>query len=236
MRYTGENLDDVLKAHRRWFDNEGEGGPVDSDRADFSGSKLYGKNFADAALWGADFRGADARDTSFRGADLRRADFTGANIYGADFFMAKIDETVGLSDLPLMCPDTGEFTAWKKAIHIRPNGVYEDCIVKLIIPEDAERVSGMTRACRASKARVLEIQTMDGQTITDGRAVSFHDHGFIYAVGETVTSEKYESDRWRDHSPGIYFFINRRDAVEYYMTANVVKKFDDMVAKGEIDL
>ena len=77
------------------------------------------------------------------GGDLRSADLRGADLYGARNFK-----------LPIACPDTGSFIGWKKA---------SGYIVKLLIPEDAKRLSATGRKRRCNKAKVLEIQVLDGR-------------------------------------------------------------------------
>ena len=144
----------------------------------------------------ADLRGANLREADLRGADLREADLIRANLRGA----------VNIPFIPLACPDTGSFTAWKKA---------SGKIVKLLVPEDAQRSSATARKCRCSKAVVLEIQNIDGTLAEDDQVKSNRDRNFIYKVGETVKVEGFDTNRWNECSTGIHFFINRQEAVEY---------------------
>ena len=57
-------LNEILKKHKMWLDNENGG-----TRADLRGADLW-----EADLWEADLRGADLREADLRGADLREAD------------------------------------------------------------------------------------------------------------------------------------------------------------------
>ena len=134
-------------------------------------------------------------------ADLRRAYLTGADLNGAK----------NVPYVPFACPDSGAFTAWKTCAS--ENG---SVIVKLLIPEDAKRLSSTGRKCRASKAEVLEIQTVDGELLENVKAWSMHDNTFTYEVGKTVEPKKpFCDDRWQECESGIHFFINRQEAVNY---------------------
>ena len=135
------------------------------------------------------------------GADLNGADLRGANLNGADLSGAK-----NTPFIPMTCPDSGEFTAWKKA-----NGK----IVELLIPEEARRSSATGRKCRCDKAVVLSIQNLDGTEAGIVSVPSNRDEKFIYKVGETVTAPDFCGDRFKECAAGIHFFINRQEAVEY---------------------
>ena len=143
-------------------------------------------------------RGADLRDTDLYGADLSGADLRGANLCGADLRDAK--------GCYLSCPTEGSFIGWKKA---------SGHIVKLRIPEDARRSSATGHKCRCDKAYVMEIQNMDGTRATVDAVRSDHDLNFVYTVGATVEVPDFDDNRWNECAPGIHFFIDRREAVEY---------------------
>ena len=88
-------------------------------------------------------------------------------------------------------------------------------IVVLEIPEDAKRLSATGRKCRCSKAKVLEIQNIDGAKANVTKVASGYDSNFVYEVGKTVSVDNFCDDRWQECSPGIHFFINRQEAVNY---------------------
>ena len=89
-------------------------------------------------------------------------------------------------------------------------------IVKLLIPSDAQRSNATGRKCRASKARVLDLQDKQGNSLPpDTTAYSGHDTDFTYKQGETVHVEDFDTNRWNECTPGIHFFITRIEAVEY---------------------
>ena len=159
-------------------------------------------------LCDAYLRGADLFGSYLRGADLCGANLSGANLRGADLCGAylsnvKADSTTAMF-LP-QCPD-GEFIGYKKA---------GGKIVKLLIPADAKRSSGTTLKCRCSKAKVLEIQELDGSHSEVKEVRSNFDKSFVYRVGETVCVEDFDDNRWNECSTGIHFFISRDAAVSY---------------------
>ena len=155
------------------------------------------------SLSGADLRGANLCGADLSGAYLRGADLYGADLSGADLSNVKADHTTSMF-FP-QCPD-GEFVGYKKA---------GGKIVKLLIPEDAKRSSATTLKCRCSKAKVLEIQEEDGSPSGVKEVRSKFDNDFIYRIGETVSVEDFDDDRWHECSTGIHFFISREAAVSY---------------------
>lgn len=238
MKYNGKNLQEVLVAHDNWVR-----WGVDDGRADFVGANLREANLRGADLceanlkeanlhganmYEADLCGADLTEANLRGADLRRAvlrlsNLTGANLRGADLYEADLRGAKGIPFIPMACPDAGAFIGWKKCGLPTPLGiVYDPVVVKLLIPEDAERSSATTRKCRASHAIVLEIQETDGEVLAnvqknpDMVAFAISDPSFEYIPGETVRPrEPFDTNRWNECGSGIHFFINRQEAVNY---------------------
>ena len=153
-------------------------------------------NLINADLSGANLRYADLRGANLSGANLRYADLSGANLSDAK----------NIPFIPYSCPDFGMFIGYKKA---------SGYIVELEIPEDAKRLSATTRKCRCNKAKVLRILNAD-RTIADITEVkSSYDNSFIYKVGEVVSVDNFDEDRWSECSTGIHFFINFQEAVNY---------------------
>ena len=124
-----------------------------------------------------------------------------ANLSRANLFRAE-----NVPFVPYACPDFGIFIGFKKA---------SGYIVVLEIPEDARRLSATGRKCRCNKAKVLQIQNIDGAPADVAAVASDHDPSFIYRIGETATVDDFDEDRWNECSTGIHFFINRQEAVEY---------------------
>ena len=152
----------------------------------------------------ADLTYADLRDVDLKGANLTGADLTYANLKDADLRDANLKDCI--ISYPLNCPEVGSFVGWKKA---------KGLIVKLEICEDALRSSSTTRKCRCSKAKVLAIETPDGES-GPNKVASSRDDNFIYCVGEIVEVKDFDTNRWEECSTGIHFFITRDEAVRYW--------------------
>ena len=184
---------------------------ADLQVADFHSAVLYDANLCKANLFRADLRDTNLRNADIRGADLREVDIRGADLRGADLSGAK-----NVPFIPLVCPDVKAFTGWKKAFVFKDKtlGVPFDAIIELEIPTDARRSSATSRKCRCDKAVVKSITSVDGSESFD-TAFSKYDYTFVYKVGETVCVDNFEEDRFRECAPGIHFFINRQEAVDY---------------------
>ena len=150
------------------------------------------------------------RYADLSGADLSGADLSGADLRGADLRGAKLSKlTVAQTSI---LPDEGDIIGWKKAYVDSATPV----IVKLLIPADAQRSNATGRKCRASKARVLDLQDKQGNSLPpDTTAYSSHDPDFTYKKGETVHVEDFDTNWWNECTTGIHFFITRAEAVEY---------------------
>lgn len=169
---------------------------------------LYG-----AYLMHADLHGANLRDAGLHGANLRDADLHGAYLMHADLRDA-YDVKLSIAKISIL-PDEGDIIGWKKAWtdnEMPPTPV----IVKLLIPADAQRSNATGRKCRASTARVLDLQDKQGNSLPpDTTAYSGHDTDFTYKKGETVHVENFDTNRWNECAPGIHFFITRIEAAKY---------------------
>ena len=174
------------------------------------GAYLRYADLRDADLRGADLRGADLFRADLRGADLFRADLRGADLRGADLRGANLSElTVAQTSI---LPDEGDIIGWKKALALDGAPI----IVKLLIPSDAKRSNSTGRKCRANKARILDLQDRQGNSLPpDTTAYSSFDPDFTYKKGETVHVEDFDTNRWNECAPGIHFFITRIEAVKY---------------------
>ena len=182
--YTEAELKEILCNHKHW---------VLEDCNGWENMRAY--------LTGADLTGADLSGAYLYGADLYGAYLTGANLSGAYLYGAK-----NVPFVPMACPDTGSFTAWKKA------GGY---IVRLLVPADAKRSSATGRKCRCDKAIVTAIQNPDGTDSGIDSVASNRDKTFVYKINELVAVPDFCEDRFQECAAGIHFFINRQEAVEY---------------------
>ena len=196
---------------------------ADLHGADLSYANLHGADLSYACLHGADLRGADLRhadlcDACLHGADLRGADLHGADLCDADLRHADLRDAnhVELSIAKTsILPDESDIIGWKKA-YVDDTMPPKPVIVKLLIPADAQRSNGTGRKCRASTARVLDLQDKQGNSLPpDTTAYSEYDTDFTYKKGETVHVENFDTNRWNECAPGIHFFITRIEAVAY---------------------
>jgi hypothetical protein len=182
--------------------------------ADLSDANLAGADLSDANLAGADLRNADLsdanlgyanlgcadlRNANLGCADLRNADLRNAGLAGADLRDVKYNyATVGMD---LICPEVGAFDAWAKK-----SGV----LMRVRIPASAKRSSATTRKCRASKVKVLWMDSPH-------KIVAHNAYGqdTIYRVGEYTEADKWDDDRWNECSNGIHFFMTEKEAREW---------------------
>ena len=154
----------------------------------------------------ANLRYANLRGVNLRNADLCKADLCGANLRGVNLLYANLCGAVNVPFIPYACPDFGMFIGYKKA---------SGYIVELEIPEDAKRLSATTRKCRCNKAKVLRILNYD-RTVADVTEVrSNYNSTFVYKVGDIVSVDNFDEDRFNECSTGIHFFINFQEAVDY---------------------
>ena len=197
-----KELNAILEKHKKWLRGE-EGG----ERADLRGADLRGALMQGALLQGAVLQGAVLRGADMRGACLQEAALQRANLQGAKLKWAKLGVAEDVPFIPMACPETGAFVGWKKC--------RGDLIVKLLIPEDARRSSATGRKCRCDKATVLDIETPDGMPAGTDTARSQRRADFLYKVGEMVAVDGFDENRFNECAPGIHFFINRQEAVDY---------------------
>lgn len=180
--------------------------------ADLRDTTAYSTNFYRSSLRNADLQDSDLRRSNFYLADLTKANLVRANLNRANLYMARLHNAdlqwVRNADLvfasTIILPE-GDIIGWKILAQGR--------ICKLRIPADARRSNAAGRKCRAERAEVLEI--WDGKVqVSCGKSETHPD--FIYRVGETVSAENFDVDRWNECSEGIHFFITRIEAEEYW--------------------
>ena len=168
-----------------------------------------------AGLSDANLRSADLSYAILCHADRNRADLRGADLWSADLSDADLSDAnhvkLSLAKISIL-PDEGDIIGWKKALALDGAPI----IVKLLIPADAQRSNATGRKCRASTARVLDLQDKQGNSLPpDTTAYSSFDPDFTYKKGETVHVEDFDTNRWNECAPGIHFFITRIEAVKY---------------------
>lgn len=147
----------------------------------------------------------------FNGCTFINCEFRGT--FKASLFDCNFDTHVPY--MPMACPANDEFIGWK--VCRKSSTDRTPYLVKLCIPEDAERTSGFgSRKCRCNRACVLNILNIDGSQSRVGRVVSYRDGTFSYSKGQWVYVNNYDSDRRYVCSRGIHFFMERQEAINYY--------------------
>lgn len=176
---------------------------ADLTDVDLTCANLEGANLTDADLRNANLKYTNLRCTDLTSANLENVDLWNANLIDSKLVGIKTNmNTIGYN---LACPEEGSFIGYKKA---------SECIVKLLILEDAKRSSATTAKCRCDKAKVLDIEEIDtGKKVK--KVISNYDFNFIYEVGEIVTVDDFDDDRWNECAPGIHFFVNKENALNY---------------------
>ena len=159
-----------------------------------------------ANLYKANLINADLSEANLYGANLKDANLFGADLKNTNIVCAVISEDTKI-DYPIACPETGSFIGYKKADYKK--------IVKLQICEDAKRSSATAKKCRCSKALVLSIENIDGSDSGLQEIESDFDSRFVYRVGEIAEVFDFDDNRWNECAPGIHFFMDRQNAVEY---------------------
>ena len=171
-------------------------------------AKLVGANMSESFI-----RGAILYEANLSFANLTNAELFDARLRGADLSNVILDNVKGLND---QCPKEGSFIGWKICIPLAgdyfTNNYY---VVKLEILADAKRSSATTNKCRCSKAKVLEIQNLNGTKADIDEVCSIQDHSFKYKVGEIVEVPDFDERYWIQCASGIHFFMDRITAINH---------------------
>ena len=176
---------------------------TDLTDVDLTCANLEGTNLTDADLRNANLKYTNLRCTDLTSANLENVDLWNADLRNANLVGIKTNmNTIGYN---LACPEEGSFIGYKKA---------GGCIVKLLILDDAKRSSATTSKCRCDKAKVLEIKDINtGELMNE--ITSTYDPNFVYKVGEIVSVDDFDENRWNECSTGIHFFMNKENALNY---------------------
>ena len=181
--------------------------------ANLEGANLEGAYLKCAYLVGANLKcaylvGACLKDANLEGANLEGVNLKGAYLFRANLVGVNLESVIYNHTTlfyALQCPEKGNFIAYKKA---------GKCIVELEILENSKRSSATTRKCRCDKARVISIENIETrENITE--VSSNRDKDFIYKVGEVVSVDDFNEDRWVECTTGIHFFMTKHEAESY---------------------
>ena len=194
-----------LNLRRATFDN------CNLHATDFHNSMMDHVAFYDCDIKEMKLNNCLVRGASFRGNDMEGIDLSGANIYAAVLEDATNQDKVIIDDdtrwYKMRCPEEGPFIAWKCCTELR--------VVQLLVPADAKRCQATMETGRVSKAKVLSIKSIDETQKWDW-AQSTVDPDFYYEVGKWIEpANGFQEDRWKDSSPGIHFFMERQQCVDY---------------------
>lgn len=143
--------------------------------------------------------------------------------------------------VPIKCPETGEFRAWKQC-RVRSDRravrTSDLVIVELLVPANATRRQALaykgwgptrvpSKKLRVSRAKVVAIYTVDrvgwsgsteiyGKTLTKRRvAYSHYQVGFRYVVGEVVKPERPFDRGVKRCASGIHCYMNWQHAAAH---------------------
>jgi hypothetical protein len=87
MKYTAEQLKNILELHSLWLKNDKSG-----VRADLIGANLFDADLIGANLFDADLREANLREANLIGANLRYANLSDADLSDADLIGADLSD------------------------------------------------------------------------------------------------------------------------------------------------
>jgi hypothetical protein len=183
---------------------------ADLTRANLTNAKLDGANLTAAFLFMTIMDGVSAIETDFTGVRMMRY---------LRAFDANLSFAINLPDFPINCPSDGAFIGWKA--YVLSGDETAPCksviLIKLEIPEDAKRLSSISRKCRCDKAKVLGFYDLEGNEITELEEVVNNKYGTntVYHKGEYVYPDSFDENRWNECSNGIHFFIDKLDAMRY---------------------
>jgi hypothetical protein len=155
----------------------------------------------------ADLTGAYFEHSNLRGATFNCTNLCDVSFKSTDLINANLTDAINIPYIPLACPSEGSFIGWK---------ICRNYLIKLEIPEDARRSSATSNKCRCDKAKVLAITDFEEKT-SFSRVINRSYTECVYEVGKMVYPDSFDEDRWNECSHGIHFFINKQDAINYWL-------------------
>ena len=204
---NGENLKNILEAHREWLNNNG-GKCANLSNADLRDANLSNAILSYANLSNAILRGANLSNAILSYANLSNADLRGANLSNANLSYARNIPNYVLA-ITCILP-AGDIIGWKKCNN--------NIIVKMKIPANANRSNSTGRKCRAEYVKVLalyagaSLEELSADTIA---VTDKHGPKTEYQKGKTVKCNQWDNDRRQECSGGIHFFTTRYEAENY---------------------
>ncbi len=187
------------------------------DSCNLSGTDFTGSDMDHVAFYNNDLRGMKLVNCKARGCSFRFQDMTGIDLSGANIYASVLEDATNQDKVitdentqwyRMRCPEEGEaFIAWKCCTDLR--------VVMMLVPRDAKRCMATMETGRASRVKVLKITSID-ETENYTWAQSTVDPDFYYETGKWLEpANGFQEDRWKDSSPGIHFFLDRQQCVDY---------------------
>lgn len=176
---------------------------------------MTGSIFRDTKMNDNDFFSVSLNKVRFELIDLAGSTIhTNTSVCSAYFYRcSNIPEIIQHQ----ICPPYGSFIGWKK-VRQKDGQLF---LLKLEIPEDAQRSSATTRKCRCSKAKVLGIYKpftpLEQLPLTKIMHNSYfnNDINFVYEVGKLAIPDSFDENERNECSNGIHFFMTPEEAIEY---------------------
>lgn len=184
------------------------------DDVSFKVAFLHQCEFIDCTFKDVSFNGARFGTSKFYNCSFINTVFNDAYMDKVDIINCKFQCCSGINgDSERFCKGRSVI-GWKMGYYLNNDGILENVIIRLEIPEDALKSSATTNSCRCDKAKVLDITTIKGCTHVQ-EARSILDANFIYKVGEIVEVSNFDNRYWIESTHGIHFFLHELAARNY---------------------
>lgn len=177
----------------------------------FINSKIHACNFNSAHFESISFIDveieSEKKSLSFINTFFKNIFFKDTTLCNNDFSEVKCFPYV-----PYACPYKGEFIGYKMVLD-KDRKLY---LCKLLIPADAKRSSGIGNKCRCSKAKVLNIYSIEDHRKKIKTAYSVYFKDFEYHVGEEIIPNGFDDNRFNECAQGIHFFMSEQEVLYYF--------------------
>lgn len=195
------------------------------DGCEFTNSYMTDFTFDNCIFIQCDFTKCNMENVLFTSCSFYDCDFNEADLPPFFYPECMVDCT-NIPYVPMACPEEGEIIGYKIASSERlclsspfrrenENHGSANVLVTLKIPADAKRSSAGGRKCRCDKAEVIGLEHITSHENLS-EAISKYDINFEYRIGEKISVPDFDENRWAECSTGIHFFINRKEALQYY--------------------